>query len=575
MTTNARAWKGRLGGLLLASTILSTTVGTAVGARQVPSKAKYGGEATVAINSTITGMCFTNINVSTNGGAISSILEPLFLKNAAGKATGLLAESGTPSADLKTWTIKLRSGISYSNGQAFNADSVIENLDYARGAKYLANPAANAWTLSNGIPGSANILSITKVDDLTVNINLGRPQNDIDLALAYPTLGMRATAQLSDKTSCANKAIGTGPFILQSWTPDELVATRNPNYWRRDPNKPSVKLPYLDKITFVNVKEGSQRAAAVRKGTVDIAMFNGLFDATFIKDLKLRKSAVKLTSTAPISYVSFWMNQGNGGPFADINARLAVASCMDRKNFNKVRIKGNGEVPTSTVGSKNVMYNKKGLIPYNVTKAKEYVAAYLAANPGKTSLTFSIPFDPSTSSQGNKKFFQQMFAACNISMNDTSEDGSVWVIKAFNPLTGKNAYDALYTPLLLETDIAVNFQFLVSNSFPADSTNPLRVLRSVVGVVNNPTKHTNAKLDDLLWAGRGATSEAVMKQNYAAAMQEIQEQAIMIPVVNVGTSVAVSVKSKVGGLGSLQLVKGVKPRAISNVGADWAGIYKG
>jgi peptide/nickel transport system substrate-binding protein len=575
MTTNARAWKGRLGGLLLASTILSTAVGTAVGAQQVPSKSKYGGEATIAINSTITGMCFTNINVGTNGGAISSILEPLFLKNAAGKATGLLAESATASADLKTWTIKLRSGISYSNGQAFNADSVIENLDYMRGAKYLASPAANTWTLSNSIPGLANVLSMTKVDDLTLNINLGRPQNDIDLALAYPTIGMRASAQLSDRNSCANKAIGTGPFILQSWSPDELIATRNPNYWRRDPNKPSVKLPYLDKITFINVKEGSQRAAAVRKGTVDIAMFNGLFDATFIKDLRLRKSAVKVTSTPPISYVSLWMNQGNGGPFADINARLAVASCMDRKNFNKVRIKGNGEVPKSTVGSRNVMYNTKGLVPYNVAKAKEYVAAYLAANPGKTSLTFSIPFDPSTSSQGNKKFFQQMFSACNISMNDTSEDGSVWAIKAFNPLTGKNAYDALYTPLLLETDIAVNYQFLVSNSFPADSTNPLRVFRSVLGVVNNPTKHTNAKLDELLWAGRGATTEAAMKQNYAAAMQEIQEQAIMIPVVNVGTSVAVSVKSKVAGLGALQLVKGVKPRAISNVGADWAGIYKG
>jgi ABC-type oligopeptide transport system substrate-binding subunit len=97
----------------------------------------------------------------------------------------------------------------------------------------------------------------------------------------------------------------------------------------------------------------------------------------------------------------------------------------------------------------------------------------------------------------------------------------------------------------------------------------------VLGVLNNPTKHTNAKLDDLLWKARSATTEKAMKASYAAAMQEIQSQAIFVPVVNIGTSLAVSVKSQVKGLGSLQVVKGVKPRAFSNVGADWAGIYKG
>jgi ABC-type transport system substrate-binding protein len=575
MNTKARAWKGRLSALFLASTILATTASTAVHAQRVPSKSKYGGEATVAINSTITGMCFTNINVGTNGGAIAAILEPLFLKAESGKAVGLLAVSATPSTDLKTWTIKLRSGISYSNGQAFNAESVIENIDYARGAKFLVNSAANLWTLSNGIPGSANILSLTKVDDLTVNFNLDRPQNDIDLALSYPTLGMRATEQLASANTCVNKAIGTGPFILDSWNADELIARKNPNYWRTDPNKPGTKLPYLDKITFINVKEGSQRAAAVRNGTADIAMFNGLLDGTFTKDLKQRKSAVSVTSTFANSYVSLWMNQGNGGPFADLNARLAVASCIDRVNFNKVRVKGTGEVPTSTVGSKSVMYNKKGLVPFNVKKAKGYVAAYLAANPGKTSLAFTLPFEPSTSSQANRNFLKSTFASCNITLNDTTEEGNVWVSKAFNPLTGKNAYDAIYVPLLLDVDVAVNFQFLVSNMFPTDSKNPLKMFRSALGVVNNPTKHSNTKLDDMLWAARAATTPAAMKAAYALAMQEIQEQAVFVPVVNIGTSVALSKKTKITGLGSLQLVKGVKSRVISNVGADWAGIYKG
>jgi ABC-type transport system substrate-binding protein len=214
-------------------------------------------------------------------------------------------------------------------------------------------------------------------------------------------------------------------------------------------------------------------------------------------------------------------------------------------------------------------------VPFNIEKAKGYVATYLAAHPEKTSLAFTMPFEPSTSAQGNKNFLKRTFAKCNITLNDATEEGAVWAIKAFNPLTGKNAYDALYTPLLLDVDVAVNYQFLISNVFPADSTNPMKLFRTVLGVVNNPTKHTNAKLDDLLWAARAANTPAAMKASYAAAMQEIQEQAVFVPVVNIGTSIALSVKSKVKGLGSLQLVKGTKPRALSNVGADWAGIYKG
>lgn len=575
MTTYSLLKKRQLFGLLVGTSLLASTFGTTANAQRVPSKSKHGGEAVVAINSTITGMCFTNINVGTNGGAIGSVLEPLFVKNSAGKATGLLAKSATPSANLKTWTLTLRPYISFSNGQPFNADSVIENIDYMRGAKYLSNPVANTWTLSNSIPGFANILSLTKVDDLTVNINLDKPQNDVDLQLSYPTIAMRASEQLASKDSCVNRAIGTGPFILQSWTMDSLVATRNPNYWRRDPNSPNTKLPYLDKITFKNVKEGSQRAAAVRNGAVDIAMFNGLFDGTFIKDLRLRKSKVGVKSSIATSYVSLWFNQGNGGPFTDINARLAVASCIDRTNFNKVRVRGTGEVPTSSVGSKNVMYNKKGLVPFNIAKAKTYVAAYLAANPSKTALEFSMPFDPSTAAQANKMFFKNTFEKCNIKLNDTTEEGNVWVLKAFNPLTGRNAYDAIYTPLLLDVDVAVNFQFLISNVFPADSTNPLKLFRSVLGVVNNPTKHTNAKLDELLWTARSATTSKAMRASYAAAMLEIQQQAVFVPVVNIGTSIATSVKTKINGVGSLQIVKGVKPLTHSNVGADWAGIYKG
>ena len=355
----------------------STLTGTASAARTVSAGPKSGGTLTVGIPSNFFGFCFTTTAlVGPPLGAISSVIEPLFTKTPSGDAVGYLAKSATPSADLKTWTVELRPGITYSNGQAFNADSVIENMDYARGAKFLTGGAAMAWTLSIGIAGSANILSVTKVNDTTVQFNLFRAQNDLPLSLTYAY--MRASASLASATACVNTPIGTGAFTVDRWNAGELDVSRNPNYWRTDPNRPTAKLPYLDAIQFIAVTEGSQRAAAVRKGTIDAALMTGASDATFVKDLRQRKSTVSVIDAPIHYYLSAWLNQGNGGPFSDINARQAVVHCIDRAGYRKVRLKGTGEAATSLTGSQNIMFNKTNFPEYNVESAKTYVSAYLA-----------------------------------------------------------------------------------------------------------------------------------------------------------------------------------------------------
>lgn len=559
--------------IALAGTIGIVSTGT--GARAATSATpKAGGELTVAIPSNFFGFCFTTTAlVGPPLGAISSVLEPLFTKSPSGEAVGYLAKSATPSADMKTWTIALRPGISYSNGQAFNADSVIENVDYARGAKFLTGGAAMAWTLSVGIAAGANVLSVKKIDDLTVQFNLFRAQNDLPLSLTYSY--MRASASLASSSACVNNPIGTGAFTLSSWSAADLVVIRNPNYWRTDPNRPSAKLPYLNKISFVSVTEGSQRAAAVRKGAVDAALMTGASEATFIKDLKQRKSVVT-TIQAPIHYyLSAWLNQGNGGPFADINARQAVVHCIDRAGYQKVRLKSTGEAATSLTGSLNVMYNTTNFPKFDVTAAKGYVASYLAAHPDKTKLEFSVPFEPTSLAQGNANFLKATFASCGITMNIVTEQASVWASKAFNPVTGQNAYDMLVTALITETDAAVNFPFFVTNAFPTDSTNPLKLFRASVGAVLGANHHTDTALDALAWQARATTTAADTATAYKNLTAELQSKAIMTSIVNYGFTFVTNNKSKVGGVGTLQFEKGTKVRPVTAQGADWAGLYKG
>jgi ABC-type transport system substrate-binding protein len=210
-----------------------------------------------------------------------------------------------------------------------------------------------------------------------------------------------------------------------------MIVEKNASYWRTDPVS-GAKLPYLDKITFNNVKEGSQRAAAVRKGSVDAAMFSGASEGTFIKDLRNRKSVVTEFKSPYEYYPSLWLNQGKpGSPFKNIHARNAVLSCMDRVNYVKARTKGEAQVATSLVGKSNPMYTTRGFQKYNPTFAKAEVALY-KQETGATSLTFTGPSDVSSTSISNSKFMQTMWAACDITYNFIVEEGAVIIAKAFN-----------------------------------------------------------------------------------------------------------------------------------------------
>ena len=154
---------------LAVSAVAATS--TSAATRPAAPSAKTGGEVTVAINETFAGFCYTALVAGTALNGMSTIFESLFLKAKNGDPIGLLASGATATPDFKTWTITLRSGISYTNGQAFNADSAMENLNYFRGAKYVP-PATNLWTLGVAVAGFANVVSITKIDDLSFTYSL-------------------------------------------------------------------------------------------------------------------------------------------------------------------------------------------------------------------------------------------------------------------------------------------------------------------------------------------------------------------------------------------------------------------
>ena len=574
MVTANRSRRAKRLGLAVAIALTGTLVsGTATHARS-PQKAKSGGEINVAIDGQIAGFCFSTAMAGGALGSARTIYESLVERSKDGKFVPYLAESFTPSADNKVWDITLRPGIKYSNGEAFDATNVKQNIEMGRGNMLAAG--FNAKYASTGVGVNANIVTIDVIDPLKVRVTLDRGDNEF-LGLMYRAgrYVMRAPAQIADPNTCQTNPIGTGPFMKQSYSPDELVVVKNPNYWRKD--AAGVQLPYLDKITFINVKEASQRAAAVRKKTVDVGFFvTG--DATFIKDLQQRKSAVTEYRSSQNQWGQWMPNVGKANsPFKFQNCRLAAAFAIDWKLYNKVRLKGLGNVNGSIVGKTNPMYTLNGAPTYNVAKAKEFVAKC------NTDLGTAAPFkvtlyaDTSSQSQNNVKFVGDMLTAAGIGLNNTYiAESAVLISKIYKG--GGNDFDFAEGTPAEGDSIGYVIPFFVSKAFPTNSKSP--VANTPYGKGYNTVialgGHGNTAVDDAIYAAQAEPNAALAKKKYAEASALLMSQGYTIPSVHVGMFVFTNNKSKLMGVGKLVNPDGkTYPAVAETKGLDYTGIYKG
>lgn len=571
------------------------------------AKPVYGGEAKVAIFDTFPGFCVGNNPANSALHATRTVYETLVEKTVGGDYIGLLASSVRGSEDLKSWTVALRSGIKFHDGAAFDADAVIANFNAITGrigAAAFARAQASAkqqgrsdaealaagrtalasvsHTIGTGTAFTANIRAIAKVDPLTVRFDLDRPQNDFAGTLyASGRFTMRSPAQLADAKTCAEKPIGTGPFKVESWTSNEMIVEKNPDYWRRDPNT-GAKLPYLDRITFTNVKEGSQRAAAVRRGTYDAGQFTVAADSTFIRDLRKRRSLVTEFRSRVEYYPSVWLNQGKpNSPFKNADARRAVLKCIDLVEFDRVRMRGLGTVPRSLVGSRSRMFDTAGFPRFDPTAARRHVEAYKRAT-GTSALEFTFNSDISTSSTSTAKFLQSQWRKCGIEARFTPEETAVVIGKMFNssPDVSKgqyyNAYDMSLLLLFEGDDAAFNVPFVLSDAYEsAASAGGLGALyRGNVGRVLSLNHHGDAAVDALFYAGQAATSTAVARAKFREGTRYLQRNAYMGSLPHYYYSLFVNRDSGLSGIGRLQIQKGKTQRIMTNWGIDWTGVWK-
>ena len=176
-----------------------------------------------------------------------------------------LAESwAQDAADPRKWRFTLRQGVSFHDGTAFGADSVIWNLDrfYKNDSPQFDAPAA---ALARG---RVSIMSgYRRVDDRTVEIETSRPISYMPYLLTwilFTSPQSYAAAGNDWGKVAATGAAGTGPFRITRFVPRvSAELARNDGYWNPD------RKPKLDRILLLPMPEANTRLAALRSGQVD------------------------------------------------------------------------------------------------------------------------------------------------------------------------------------------------------------------------------------------------------------------------------------------------------------------
>lgn len=245
-----------------------------------------------------------------------------------GKIIPWLATRWEVSDDALTFTFHLRDHVTFSNGERFNAQAVKTAFD---SNKALARelPATFGATYLAGFDHAE------VVDDLTVKLVLAKPNAGFLQATSTTNLAILAPASyaLSAKERSLGKIIGTGPFVLASYTPEVGAhLTKRKGYAWASANMQNQGEAHLDAVDVSYIPEESVRNGLFLQGKADILWPRNPFSEV---DLKLfqAKGATLQSRSLPGPALNLYPNTRGERVLADQQVRQALQKAIDRKSY--------------------------------------------------------------------------------------------------------------------------------------------------------------------------------------------------------------------------------------------------
>ena len=367
-----------------------------------------GGEtpttATIALTGTPTNLDFT----TTAGSAIpqalmSNVYEGLVELDQSGEIQPLLASEWTVSDDRKTYTFTLQEGVTFSNGDEFTADDVKFSFDRVK----------TDWVSS--LKAKMDVVdSVEVVSPTEVAVTLTKPSNAWLFSLATPVGAIFSEDGVDD---LANTPVGTGPYAVESWTPNEsLVFDTRDDYWGEAPGVEQVTLRYFADATATT--------NALQTGDVD-AIAN-LQAPELLSSFESDDKFVVTTGTSS-GEVSLSMNN-QAAPFDDVRVRQAVLYALDKQAILDTAWNGYGSLVATYAAPTDPYYEDlNDAYPYDPAKAKELLQE---AGQENLDITFTVPTRPYAQAVSEIVVSQLKDVGINATI-ESAEFPAVWLDEVF------------------------------------------------------------------------------------------------------------------------------------------------
>jgi peptide/nickel transport system substrate-binding protein len=283
--------------------------------------------------------------------------EYLTLSDQALNLRPVLATSWKANSTATVWTFKIRQGVKFSNGHPLTADDVVYTY------KLQTNPKSGGNALS-AFGGVLQPSGVVKVDDFTVAFHLEAPNGNFPYLTSSDNYNMIILPSGYDPAKWQGTFVGTGPFILKSYTPKVGASfTANPSYWG------TKALPAATQFTFYDTQ--TPGILALTAGSIDVL---GQFAVSGGEQLLAGGyNIIKLKSSAHRELSM----RCDTGPFTDPRVRRAIALTLDRTAIVTALFKGYADLgndsPFAPVfPSANTSVAQRAA---NVTEAKSLLAA--------------------------------------------------------------------------------------------------------------------------------------------------------------------------------------------------------
>ena len=308
------------------------------------------------------------------GELLQNCCEGLVRINADNQPEPALAEKWDISPDGKTYTFHLRKGVTFHDGKPMTAADVKYSWERA------LSPQTKSGVAVNYLDGVIGVKDVPKdkpavlpgvkvVDDFTLTVTLDHPRAYFPGMIAYVSNDVLCKADVEANGGVVDEKIlgkiGTGPFIFESYAPNQSVTFKaNPNYWG---GAPKLKGLFYSIITVPQTAYDNFR-------TNKLDILNPSVQE-YTQD-KQKSEYAALYHLSPVASVSYLIMQRVKEPaFAKTEVRKAFALAIDRDSIVRIAYQGVGQradgfTPPQLLGGQS----PPPPIPFDPAQAKALLA---------------------------------------------------------------------------------------------------------------------------------------------------------------------------------------------------------